>query len=324
LLAALNGGITTVCDNAHICRTPAHADASVQALQDAGIRGVHAYGRPRHGAYEGFPHDASRLRETYFASGDQLTTMRMFMLGRDPHAEMMEVLKVRRSLDLWITFDSGIGEQPVVDLYRETINHGTFVAPEKKAAIVAHGAQVNVCPRIETQFRYGHVPYEEWVAAGAQPAISNDDPATYALDMFREMQTLYGYQRAQAFRAAAAGGEPRFGTLREMLRAATLQGAHNCALGERTGSLTPGKQADIVLIRADSMHLYPRNNALCTVVQAAGVDSVDTVLVAGRVAKWRGRLVGVDLTRLRAAMDESRDYLFGAAAWPLGKVDVTG
>ncbi len=82
MLTAMNGGITTVCDNAHNSRTAQHSDASIQALRDSGIRGVHAYGRPRHGVWAGqFPLDARRLRDEYFATDDQLTTMRMFMLG---------------------------------------------------------------------------------------------------------------------------------------------------------------------------------------------------------------------------------------------------
>lgn len=331
MLAAINGGITTVCDNAHNSRTAAHSEASIQALLDSGVRGVHAYGRPRHGTWDRqFPGDAYRLRERYFSSEDQRVTFRLFMLGRDPYEELLQVLRVRRDLDLWITFDSGIGSQPLVELYaeglfdgRETINHGTFVSREKMDAVVRHGGKVNVCPRIETQFRFGHIPYQEWIDAGLKPAISNDDPATYAIDTFREMQTLYAYQRAGAFRKAGTPDAPRLATVRDMLEAATIRGAENCALGHKVGSLTPGKEADVVLIDTGGIHLYPRANALCTVAQGADVGSVDTVIIGGRIAKWRGKLVGVDMKRIRAAADASRDYLFRATGWPHAQIDLT-
>lgn len=331
LLAALNGGITTVCDNAHNSRTPAHTDASIAALEESGVRGIHAFGRPRFGPHDGhFPNDAYRLRRDRFASGDGLLTMRMFVLGRDPLPEIEQVLAVRRDLDLWVTFDSGIGRQPLVELYadgrldgRETINHGTFVSPEQMRAVVDHGATVNVCPRIESQFRFGDIPYQAWRDAGMKPAISNDDPVTYALNMFQEMRTLYAFQRAGAFRAAMAGAArvPELATVREMLEAATLRGAENCALADRVGSLTPGKQADIVMIDTGNVHLFPKHNALCTVVQGADVGFVDTVFVAGRLMKWRGELVGVDFARLRRELEASRDRLFAAAEWPLAAID---
>ena len=88
LLGALSGGITTVCDNAHNSRTPAHSDACIEALFDSGVRGIHAYGRPRSGRWDGqFPEDAYRLRRTYFPGEDGLHSMRMYMLGRDPLEE---------------------------------------------------------------------------------------------------------------------------------------------------------------------------------------------------------------------------------------------
>jgi len=333
MLAALNGGITTVCDNAHNSRSPAHSDASIAALHDAGIRGVHAYGRPRLGEWgRQFPQDIHRLRKSYFASDDQLTTLRFYMLGRDNLNEMNEVLRIRRELDLWITFDSGIGVQPIDQLYadgrfsgKETINHGNFVPREKMVLLAEHGAKVNVCPRIESQFRYGDVPYQAWRDVGVKPAISNDDPATYAINMFHEMQVLYSFQRAQVHRARMRGDAevPALVGVRDMLEAATLRGAENCGLDHKVGSLTPGKEADIVLIDARNPHLFPMHHAACTTVQGADVGFVDSVFVAGRLMKWRGQLLGIDLPQVMREVEASRDYLFDAVKWPLARIDMT-
>jgi 5-methylthioadenosine/S-adenosylhomocysteine deaminase len=331
LLAALNGGITTVCNNAHNSRTAAHSEAEIAAMIDSGVRGVHAYGRPHAGEWAGqFPQDAYRLKETYFSSDDQLQTMRFFSVGRYPTEEIRAISRIRRDLDLWITFDSGIETQPVAELYadgtfdgRETINHGTWTPLEKRKVLAAHGAKVNVCPRIESQFRFGDIPYQDWIDVGIRPGISNDNPTTYAVSMFHEMRSLYAYQRARVHRERLSGitSLPKLVTQRDMLESATIAGAENCALDRMTGSLTPGKQADIVLINAGTVDLFPKNNALCTAVQGADVGSVDTVFVAGRLMKWKGQLVGVDFQRIRAAMVASRDYLYRATGWPFDAVD---
>lgn len=333
LLGALSGGITTVCDNAHNSRTPEHSDACIEALLDSGVRGVHAYGRPRSGEWAGqFPHDVHRLRRTWFPGEDGLHSMRMYMLGRDPIEEFETIFAIRRELGLWISFDSGLHLQPLVDFYadgrfdgRETINHGSFFTPEQKRAIVDHGAKVNMCPRIEAQFRYGDIPYQEWLDVGLKPAISNDDPATYAINMFSEMQCLYAFQRSRVLKDRLDGrsGLPALATVRDMLEAATIRGAENCGLDHKVGSLTPGKRADVVLIDTADVHLSPVNNAVCTVVQGAGVNQVDTVLVDGRLRKWAGALVGTDVAAVRHAAGRSRDHLLRAVGWPLEALDTT-
>jgi 5-methylthioadenosine/S-adenosylhomocysteine deaminase len=330
-LSAANSGITTVCDNAHNSRTPEHSDAAIEAMFDSGIRGVHAYGRARAGSFSpAHPADARRLRKRYFSSDDGLHTFRFFMPGRDSLEEMEEILSLRRELDTWITFDSGLYDRPVVDLYkrglldgRETINHGNFFSPDQMRAIVDHGAKVNVCPRIESQFRYGDIPYQAWRDLGLKPGISNDDPATYPINMFQEMRTLYGHQRAKIFREHSAGHSrlEALATVADMVEAATVCNAGCCALSHKVGSLTPGKEADIILIDTDNPHLFPKHNVFCTIVEGADADFVDTVLVAGRLVKWQGKLVGIDFDALKRKVEVSRDYLFAAAKWPREKID---
>ncbi|GAA5163016.1 amidohydrolase family protein [Amycolatopsis dongchuanensis] len=321
LLAALNGGITTVVDNMHNARSPEHSDAAVEALFESGVRGVHAMGRPRAGDWAGtFPADARRLRDKYFPGDDQLCTMRLYAPGFD---DLTELLPVREELDLWFSFDSGIEKQDLAALYgngsfdgREAINHGNFLSPEQRRIVVDHGAHVNVCPRIESQFRYGRIPYREWVEQGLRPGLSNDNPMTYAIDMFAEMRALHQLQRVDQHRSGTPAA-----SLREILLSATQQGANNCGVGDLAGSLTPGKKADIILIDTVRPHLFPRNNVLASVVQGAGVDSVDAVLVDGRFVKWEGRLLGVDLERALRRIQESHDHLTAAVGWPYASID---
>lgn len=326
LLAALNGGITTVGDNAHNSRSAEHSDASIAALFDSGVRGVHAYGRPLHGEWDmQHPKDAYRLKQTYFSSDNQLCTMRLYTLGRYDVEELRAVSKVRKDLDMWLTFDSGMETKPVDELYadgtftgKETLNHGMFVPLEKRRILADNGLQVNVCPRIESQFRFGNIPYQDWLEVGIKPGISNDNPATYAISMFQEMRSLYAFQRAKAHRDLinSADMPASLVTQRDMLEAATIRGAENLALGHKTGSLTPGKQADIILIDTNNPELFPKNNVLATVVQGADIAHVDTVFVAGRIVKWRGKLVGIDFARVRQELEKSQKHLYEATSWP--------
>ena len=89
-----------------------------------------------------------------------------------------------------------------------------------------------------------------------------------------------------------------------MLHCATLGGAHCAGLDDKIGSLAPGKEADLLMIRTDDINLYPSNNAVGTVVQAAERSNVDTVIIGGRVRKYRGKVVGLDMKRLKAMVEE--------------------
>ena len=322
LLNALEGGITTVIDNMHNARSPEHSDAAIEAMFSAGGRGIHAVGAPRAGAWsEQHPTDASRLRVKYFASDDPMYGMRLFAVGFDGFDAKLAA--VRKDLDLWVTFDSGLENHPLETYYemgwldgRETINHANFFSREQRQVIIDSGAQVDVCPRIETQFRFGEIPYTEWVQQGLRPGISNDNPMTFNIDMFSEMRALYLAQRIDEHRGGASSA-----SLRDILQSATQQGADNCGLGSVVGSLTPGKKADIVLLDTGGLQLYPPSNIISSVVQGAGIGSVDTVLVNGRVRKWNGELHGVDVNRVRQTVAKSREYLLSTVDWPHDDID---
>jgi cytosine/adenosine deaminase-related metal-dependent hydrolase len=103
---------------------------------------------------------------------------------------------------------------------------------------------------------------------------------------------------------------------RDALEWGTLEGARQFGLDNRIGSLTPGKQADIVLIRHDSIHMSPVNHPVAAVVQSASARDVDTVLIAGKVRKRHGTLVGVDVERVRRLIYEARDHLFAMGGIP--------
>ncbi|MCA1494208.1 amidohydrolase family protein [Ensifer sp. NBAIM29] len=130
--------------------------------------------------------------------------------------------------------------------------------------------------------------------------------------MFGEMHTLFSSQRS-AMRNRRFRGEadvPSAITAKAVLESATINGAHAAGLSEEIGTLTPGKQADLIMLRTDGIAVFPLTNAIGTVVQAVERADVDTVMVAGRLRKQGGKLLGVDVEKLKDEVTASRDHLF--------------
>jgi cytosine/adenosine deaminase-related metal-dependent hydrolase len=104
--------------------------------------------------------------------------------------------------------------------------------------------------------------------------------------------------------------------VREVIEFATIEGARDNRLEHKIGTLTPGKEADIIMLRMDGINVMPVNNAYGAVVLGMDTSNVDTVFIAGKVRKWQGKLVGVDLSRISRLVHQSRDYIVAKAGWP--------
>src|SRR5207245_11154954 len=102
-------------------------------------------------------------------------------------------------------------------------------------------------------------------------------------------------------------------TARDVLRFATINGAKHLRLDKKTGSLTPGKEADIIILDATAINVAPLNNVPGAVVSLMDRTNVETVIVAGKVRKWKGKLLDVDLPHLRQQLEASRDFIFAKA-----------
>jgi cytosine/adenosine deaminase-related metal-dependent hydrolase len=152
---------------------------------------------------------------------------------------------------------------------------------------------------------------------GIRPSLSIDVCSSIGGDMFGLMQTAISSQRAldhakDAETGAGLAEELRL-SCKDMVEFATLQGAIACGLDDKVGSLTPGKEADLILIDTENLALTPMNNPWGAVVYAAHAGNVDTVLVKGHVVKRDGRLTDVDVDKVRRLALETRDYLMAEA-----------
>jgi 5-methylthioadenosine/S-adenosylhomocysteine deaminase len=321
-LGCIDAGITCIVDNSHNSRTSAHSDAAIQALFDSGIRAVHASGAPQFGEWDHqWPNDLIRIQQTYFSSDDQLVTLRMFSPANETNWQFA------RQLGLWVTTEGGGGsllqglaESGLLD-HRHSFNHMGNTTDLNWQLIRDAGATVNVCPRSDPQYGLseGIPALQAALDHGMRPGLSVDNETSYSTDMFTEMRVAFFFQRGVRQNGIFKGlpNPPAPITVQDILEFATVRGVENAGLLHKVGTLTPGKEADIVLIRAEDLNTMPLGHAFDTVVQQAHAGNVDTVFIAGQVRKWRGKLVDVNLKKLRNLVFESRQYLFDQRGFTL-------
>ena len=144
-------------------------------------------------------------------------------------------------------------------------------------------------------------------------SLSSDVECTMTADMFTQMRGVLTLQRMLANELALQGKEyPKLMSVWEALELATMGGARGLKIESKTGSLTPGKEADIILLDATALNVAPLNHAPGAVVTLMDRSNVSTVLCAGQIKKWRGAILGHDIPKLRAELEASRDYVFAA------------
>jgi cytosine/adenosine deaminase-related metal-dependent hydrolase len=340
-LECINAGITTLVDWSHIMNTPAHADAAVQGLQESGIRSVFAYGFGNTSLQDWWfgpdwtgsrltcdGDDARRLRKQYFNSEDGLITMALATRG--PGFCQPEVVRydweLAKELGLNITVHVAMDRFAATKLQivklrdmdllypNTTYVHASHFTDEEWALARDSGGNVSFAPQIEIQMGHGWAP--GWTATqyGLPIGLSSDVATTAPADQFTQMRSILGSERGrkhlEAWQADLDGNvpSPDLITSRQVLEWATIGGAQVAGLADRTGSLTPGKKADIVIIDGSAVNVAPIIDPVGAVVCAADVSNVKTVLVDGRLMKRDFRLAA-SLDAPRKEVEASRDYL---------------
>jgi len=212
------------------------------------------------------------------------------------------------------------------------------------------GAQVSIAFPIEMNMRHGMPPIVRMQSLGLEPSLSTDVEVTMTADFFTQMRVCMNMQRMVVnqmildspngnqnlpdprnwelpqsavtvpgffpYWPTPPAGIPAPLTARDVLRFATINGAKHLRLDKKTGSLSPGKEADIIILDATALNVAPLNNVPGAVVSLMDRTNVETVIVAGKVHKWKGKLLDVDLNHLRRQLESSRDHIFAAAGVP--------
>ena len=337
-LECLNAGITTLVDWSHINNTPDHSDAAIEGLQETGIRAQYAYGSANLSLSDywfdskiAIPgDDVRRVREASFSADDGLITMALATRGSGWCIEdvVRSEWQLARELDIPITVHVAMGRLAgrfdmvkTLDDYGllgpdTTYIHCCHFSEEEWQLVKDSGGKISVAPQVELQMGHGWPPVLKSLRMGLRPSLSIDVVTTVPGDMFTEMRAAFAADRARVHAEKFESNEqvPQdVLTAREMLQAATIDGAYVAGVEGRTGSLTPGKQADIVIIEARSLNMAPVIDPVTAVVLCADVSNVDSVFVAGQAKKRNGKLLA-DVEKARADVEASRDYILEATA----------
>jgi 5-methylthioadenosine/S-adenosylhomocysteine deaminase len=327
-LQALDAGITTIADWAHNLQSAAHADADLRGLQESGIRGYFLYGGPGPDSDDPnppHPVDAKRMRDEHFPDGVN-GRLRMGMALRGPAFTSEERntkdFEFARELGLPISTHVGMaGTGPAIsildrhELLADDVNyiHGNMLSDEEFDLIASSKGTLSITPSTDMLMQFGTYPptgraLERHITCG----FGVDTICSCGTDLFGEMRIALAAERSRANAAALARGEMVPGVAlhqRDMLRLATIEGAKVWHLEDETGSLTPGKQADVAVIDMRSPHLDGFGDQVAMMALGAGPADVETVIVGGDIVKQDGELVGSHVARARRLMEESRDRL---------------
>ena len=319
-LGAINAGVTTVLDWSHIGNSPEHTDAAIAGLRESRIRAVYAYGGGTPGPKNQFPGDIRRLRTQYFSSTDQLLTLAMAT------ATSPSDWALARDVGAPITLHvNGAGSLvPMAASMKSdcTYIHCDNLTEDEWRLIASTGGHVSISGPIEMEMGHGVPPFQQALAHGIRPSLSVDVETQMPGDLFTQMRTAFTLQRMQVLARERAGEKnlPKLLTVRDVVEFATVQGAKANALDTKVGTLTPGKQADLILLRHDRLNVLPLNNAYGAVVLDMDTSNVDTVFIAGTMVKSGGQLVGVDVAKVARLAQESRDYVISKTGWSTSRV----
>jgi len=340
-LNQLNCGTTTLVDWCHNNPTPQHTDAAITGLDESGIRAAFFHGSPKPDPKPGerhfseIPHprrEVERLLRGPFASGNPLLTLGLAILG--PHYSTLEVslhdFRLAREFGLIASMHQGGGPAKTPNgwdvLERENlvgdfvnVVHGNDLSDDRLACFVDRGVTFSVTPEGEMAQGHGQPIIGRLRRLGAAPSLGVDLESVVSGDMLTVARVALSQQRAMdnaAFRAAN-GTIPDTTTIpaREALAWITVEGARMLGMQDRIGKISPGKQADLVFIRADALNLWPVHDPVATVVMQASLANIDSVMVAGTWRKQNGSLLFGDLDRVKNELSASGSRILAELGW---------
>ncbi|MEU8122786.1 amidohydrolase family protein [Spirillospora sp. NPDC049024] len=312
-LECLDSGITTLVDWSHIQLGPGHTEANIAALRESGIRAVFGYCYGGDGDLGALAAETGRVHREYFGGPGGTVTMTMAALGPEIAGPERALAEWRTARDLGLSVTAHMGghgaESAASGLafldahglmdHPAMYVHANFYTDEELKRIAGSGGTVSVAPAIEAAVNIGAPPTGRARAAGVPTALGADTVACGPGDMFSVMRAAYVLERGRPDGAGLGF------TTADALRMATIEGAEAAGLADATGSLTPGKQADLLVLRTDTLGVAAAHDPVAAVVLAADTRNVDTVLVGGRVVKRGGALTGHDVPALLASLTES-------------------
>jgi cytosine/adenosine deaminase-related metal-dependent hydrolase len=324
-LQALDAGITTIADWAHNLQSAEYADANLRGLQESGIRGYFLYGGPGPAGDDpnpSHPADARRMRDEHFPHGVN-GRLRLGMGLRGPCFTTMERtiedFAFARELGLPISIHAGLAgtSDTILAMKRHNLlgadvnfAHGNQMSDEEFDLVAASQGTISITPSTDMLMQFSTFPATgRAIERGVRAGFGVDTVCSAGTDLFSEMRLALAAERSRANADALSRGEAVDKVdlhQRDMLRLATIDGAKVWNLEDETGSITPGKQADIAVIDMRSPHLDGHGDAIAKLVLGAGPADVETVIVGGDLVKANGKLVGAHVDAARELIRKTR------------------
>jgi len=314
-LNQINSGTTTLVDWCHNNPSSAHTDAAIEGLKATGIRALFLHGSPKPDPKSGQKHfselpmpraEVERLRNSSLSSSDGLVTLGLAILG--PQLSIWDVCEadfnLAKELGLIASMhvsgplmvEDGFEQLAKLGLLGPHINivHGNVLKGDRLKLLVDQGCSFSLTPEVELQMGFGNPLTSPLRALGGLISLGSDIESSMTGDMFSVTRAaLQAVRHADNLveRAKTGACPPEITvTAREALRWATIDGARMAGMDHLIGSLTPGKQADIVLLDANAINMHPVNDPVASILFHANTGNVDTVLIAGNIVKRDGTL----------------------------------
>ncbi|AOY95420.1 cytosine deaminase [Cupriavidus sp. USMAA2-4] len=326
----VNGGTTTVHNWSHNTRSPAHADAELRAHQHSLLRARYSYGH-----IDKLPvdevnryHDLARVRREWFGADspfDGLVHLGLNLRGpqQSTDAVFHEEMKFVKASGLPVAIHAP-QESPnnvdAVDYERRgylgpdfMIAHYIPATTEDLAAMARTKTPLSFATHSELRLSStgdARAALFAMRAAGLTISLSSDATSIAPPDMFEMMRFTWNlgvpWAGTPSERASAI-------SVQEVIEMATINGAVAMGIGDITGSITEGKRADIILVRAKDLNIWPIGNIETAIVQSGTTSNVDTVLVDGRLIKRHGRLLAYDVNRIVRGAQRSSARILDSA-----------
>ena len=317
-LSQISDGVTTTVDTSQVQLTPEHTDGCIEGLKQSGRRCLFTYGANGQNAASRTPLELARLRKQYFSSDDQLLTLaantsvtpEAYQMARTAGVPTVSHCQGGPNFNEPAIIKSGL-----MGPDHEYI-HCTRISKELFDAIAATGGHVSIATAIEMQMGHAHPPFQECLDRGIRPSLSVDVECNMTADSFTQMRESFTWQRAMVNERTVQGEQnvPPLLTSRDVIEFATIEGARCAHVDSKIGTLTPGKEADIILLTT-GLNVTPLNNVPGAIVTLMDTSNVDSVFIAGKVMKWQGKLVDVDVNKVLQEANKSAQGIIARAGY---------
>jgi 5-methylthioadenosine/S-adenosylhomocysteine deaminase len=310
LAEAIFSGITTVTNWSHNLLGPEYADAEIKVHKEVGGRARFAYGYSRKTPPNAtLPlDDVARVQKQWFTDSKD-TLLTLGIAPRGPETNAIEIVRQEwafaRQHHLPITTHMGTSMERVKKRQGTqalgkagllgpdvVLVHATNNSPDDLRLLAETKTPVSLSPYTELRTGFGITPVGSFLRAGVPVSLSVDTTILCGnADMFALMKAMSNIENGLQKSEFAISSQ-------RVLEMATIDGARALGLADQIGSLTPGKRADLILVRTTDVNMLPFTIPANMIVQAAQPSNIDAVIVDGRFLKRDGRLTTIDMERL--------------------------